>query len=284
MSEISQQENAIILAVAEKMVSLGSEISQSNVAGKEAKLKESQFAKIITLLTAYRKRDSLSTAELEAILYCLRTLSEESTFPTVDPIVGNVIQYVTSNSAGATGPTGPAGATGAQGPTGAQGATGSQGIQGPTGNQGPTGAQGATGADSTILRATATIAGGATLRAIGSSPQTIIAAPGANKALHIHTIFVSYKYLSAAYDFASSESPAFRVGSGKFVGFINFTTMNGGADFHAKAITADYFANMQITYTANTALTLTTQDGGDATTGDGDIDIVVYYTIEDINT
>jgi len=135
-----------------------------------------------------------------------------------------------------------------------------------------------------VYRSRSTVSS-ASLLTLGSVPVTIVAAPGANKYLNIISIAASYNYGTVAYVFASTESPAFRVGAGNFVGFINYTTMNGGADFNAKAITADYFANMQIVYSTNTALTFTTQDGGNPTaaTGDGDLDVVVLYTIEDVN-
>ncbi len=97
MSEVLQQENAIILAVAEKLVSLGSEISQDLIEGKESKVKEKKWIKIFTLLTAYRKRATYSDDQLESILYDLRLLSEESVFPTVSPLVGQPIDYNINN-------------------------------------------------------------------------------------------------------------------------------------------------------------------------------------------
>lgn len=93
MSEILTQENAIILAAAQKMVSLGSEASQKMVDGKEAKQEEIEGELILRLLTAYRRKTSLTDAQLEAILYDLRKLSGENVFPTVNPIVGQEIVY-----------------------------------------------------------------------------------------------------------------------------------------------------------------------------------------------
>lgn len=94
MSEILEQENAIILAAAQKMVSLGSEASQRYIAGKESKDKDEQNQKILILLTAYRRKTSLTDAQLESILYDLRTLSEEDDFPSVSPIVGQALEYI----------------------------------------------------------------------------------------------------------------------------------------------------------------------------------------------
>jgi len=98
MSEILTQENAIILAAAQKMVSLGSEASQKKVIGKESDTEDIQGELILRLLTAYRKKASLSDAQLESILYDLRKLSEESLFPTINPIVGQEIVYYFQDS------------------------------------------------------------------------------------------------------------------------------------------------------------------------------------------
>jgi hypothetical protein len=94
MSEITSQENAIILAAARKMVSLGSEASQKNVIGHESIDEDAKGELILRLLTAYRKKASLSDKQLEAILFCLRKLSGSSVFPTVEPIVGQANNYV----------------------------------------------------------------------------------------------------------------------------------------------------------------------------------------------
>ena len=98
MSEILTQENAIILAAAQKMVSLGSEASQKVVNGREASAEDTQGELILRLLTAYRKKSSLTDPQLESILYDLRKLSEESLFPTINPIVGQEIVYYFQDS------------------------------------------------------------------------------------------------------------------------------------------------------------------------------------------
>jgi len=64
-----------------------------------------------------------------------------------------------------------------------------------------------------IYRARVTVSS-AELLAMGGSPKTIVAAPGANKYLNIVSIAASYNYNSVAYDFASTESPVFKVGTG----------------------------------------------------------------------
>jgi hypothetical protein len=101
MSEILQQENAIILAAAQKMVSLGSEAAQKAVEGKESKVEDKDGELILLLLTAYRRKASMTDAQLEAILYDLRKLSGEDEFPTVSPIVGQAIVYHFEGTEGA---------------------------------------------------------------------------------------------------------------------------------------------------------------------------------------
>lgn len=135
-----------------------------------------------------------------------------------------------------------------------------------------------------ILQAKVTIAGGATLRSIGSSPQTIIAAPGANKYLNILGVTVSYNYGTTAYDFAGTEIPIFKL-SGGTVGFkIGTATMNSGADFHRALFVDNTASDYGMDLLVNAAFVLTTADSGNAAAGDGDLDVVVYYTVENENT
>lgn len=100
MAEIFQEENAIVLAAAEKMVALGSEAAQRSILGKESKTQEAKGEKILRLLTAYRKKDDLTDAQLESILYCLRQASESNVFPTIDPIVGQNLEYLVQEEGG----------------------------------------------------------------------------------------------------------------------------------------------------------------------------------------
>ena len=88
MSEVRDIENSIINAAADKLVSLGVEGSQLSVAGKESKTQVSQGRKIMTLLKAYRRRSELSDGQVDSILYCLKYLSGQSSFPTSVPLVG----------------------------------------------------------------------------------------------------------------------------------------------------------------------------------------------------
>lgn len=99
MSEILEQENAVVLAAAEKMVSLGQDISERTAAGKQSKDKLSHGLQILRLLTAY-KDNTFNDDDLEAVLYSLRELSEAELFPTVDPIVGQELVYLVEGGSG----------------------------------------------------------------------------------------------------------------------------------------------------------------------------------------
>lgn len=136
-----------------------------------------------------------------------------------------------------------------------------------------------------VLQRKVTVSGGATLRGIGSTPVEIIPAPGANKFIHVISISVSYNYNSAVYNFGIGSNPTFQFTAGGIVSFMSAAQINGAADFNIKLNDATGVTTVGGAISpTNTALQLGTQDSGNATTGDGDIDVVVYYTIEDVNT
>lgn len=136
-----------------------------------------------------------------------------------------------------------------------------------------------------ILQRKVTVAGGATLRGIGSTPVEIIPAPGANKFIHVSSISVSYNYNLAVYNFGVGSNPTFQFTGGGIVAFISAAQINGAADFNIKLNDATGVTTVGGAISpTNTALQLGTQDSGNASTGDGDIDVVVYYWIEDQNT
>lgn len=136
--------------------------------------------------------------------------------------------------------------------------------------------------DNVITKVTGTISS-AQLLTLGSVPVTIISAPGADKYIAIHRIFVSFKYNSVAYDFSSGESPYFKWTS-IFAGYgIDYTEINASTDFNmyldSFAINGSY--NLKIP--TNEALRLTTVAGTDPSVGNSDLDVVVWYSIEDTN-
>lgn len=88
MSSIRLQQNAIILAAAQRFVSYGSEAAQLLVNGKETKHITKKGVKLLTLFKAYKKNSDLDTPEVDSLLYCLRLLSGQDSFPTQNPIVG----------------------------------------------------------------------------------------------------------------------------------------------------------------------------------------------------
>ena len=88
MSQILNEENAIITAATSRMVELGTSVSQNAAEGIEVPDKFTEGQKIMKLLKAYRKKAEFTDAELEALLYCLRKLSNANSFPTQSPLVG----------------------------------------------------------------------------------------------------------------------------------------------------------------------------------------------------
>lgn len=103
---------------------------------------------------------------------------------------------------GATGTTGPTGATGAMGPTGATGAigvTGATGGVGPTGATGTTGATGPAGASVGLLSATLVLTT-TQIKALFSSPQSFVGAPGAGRAFHVISAEATIKWNSIIYE------------------------------------------------------------------------------------
>lgn len=135
-----------------------------------------------------------------------------------------------------------------------------------------------------ILQAKTTIAGGSTLRNIGSTPQTVVAAPGSNKFLNIMQITVSYNYNSAVYNFTANGVFRF-AGAGSTGWLYDSSNLNAGADLNVIVQEPSNSSTNGggIQAASNTAFQLGTTDNSNATTGDGDIDVVVYYTVEDSN-
>lgn len=103
MSEVINQKNAVILAAAERMVELGSEAAQRMLVGKDSVEQYADGHKILSLLRAYVNEADMTDVEKEALLYCLRKLSGDSDFPTVEPLVGKGITYVVQQSVGSGG-------------------------------------------------------------------------------------------------------------------------------------------------------------------------------------
>lgn len=100
MAAIFLEENSIVLAAANKMVSLGKEAAERVVAGRESKSQDKTIDQILKLLTVYRNKESLSTDDLESILYDLKGLSEADSFPTISPIVGQELVYLVNEESG----------------------------------------------------------------------------------------------------------------------------------------------------------------------------------------
>lgn len=121
----------------------------------------------------------------------------------------------------------------------------------------------------------------AQLLTLGTVPVELIAAPGANKYLNIIKTALSYKYNSVAYNFALNNNLLFLVGSLNSYYKLIYSKINQASSFNAT------LADLTTTFcesNTNTAYTVTAELGTDPTTGNGDLDVVVYYSIEDVNT
>lgn len=100
MTNVFVQENAIILAAYTRFVVLGQAAAVKIIAGKTPKKEDTQAAKLATYLKVYKSKPSLSTKQLEAVLYALLELSDTNSFPSVNPLVGPPIIYVIITSGG----------------------------------------------------------------------------------------------------------------------------------------------------------------------------------------
>jgi len=137
----------------------------------------------------------------------------------------------------------------------------------------------------TIQKVRVTVNGGVTLRGCGSTPVTIISAPGANKYLNIMNVSASYNYGATAYDFGTTESLVLKISGGSSSAYsILYTTINAVADFNIILGLVSLGTYDGMSSGTNQPFVLTTADGGNATTGDGDLDFTIFYSIEDVNT
>lgn len=94
-SLIITQKEGIKYIAGQKLVALGSTAAQRYVLGKQAKPEFETGDKIIRLLSAIQNEAELTEKEIEAMLYCLRSLAEEYEVPTVVPLLGgDVPDYV----------------------------------------------------------------------------------------------------------------------------------------------------------------------------------------------
>lgn len=115
----------------------------------------------------------------------------------------------------------------------------------------------------------------AELLALGDTPITVIASPGANKVYNIVSVLLSYKYVSAVYNFNGADFIQIRVGSSVFL--MAASNMNTGSsnNYQMYKTTGSGFSS------TNTAITIGCSIN--PTLGDGDLDVIVFYTIEDVN-
>lgn len=138
---------------------------------------------------------------------------------------------------------------------------------------------------SLILRSRVQITGGSSTKNIGTSPQTVLAAPGAGFWYNIISVSLAYDYGAAAYNFGASSDIIVRFNGETTSGWrMNYSIMNGGANFQRRLAFYTPVSTSGLNAPENTKLELGTTDNGDATTGDGDLQVVVTYTLEAINS
>ncbi len=113
----------------------------------------------------------------------------------------------------------------------------------------------------------------ATLRACGGTPINILSTPGANKFHSIQKVTVSKKAGSIVYAF--SDDLVFKSvgGDGQFIISKDYINVTGAVNFD--------LIKQGILNVSNVAYQLTTLNGLNSATGDGDIQVTMYYTDED---
>lgn len=135
-----------------------------------------------------------------------------------------------------------------------------------------------------VKRARVQITGGSSTRSIGTSPQTVLAAPGAGFWYNVISVAIAYDYGTAVYDFGASSDIVVRFAGGGGDGWrLTYSVMNGGANFQ-RVLSFYMSSNYGLSAPENTKLEIGTANNGDATTGDGDIQVIVTYTLEAINS
>jgi hypothetical protein len=167
------------------------------------------------------------------------------------------------------------GATGATGATGPTGATGATGATGPTG---ATGATGAPGADADTVKVTGNISS-AQILALSGSPVSLVAAPGALKAIVLITSAVKFIHGSTQYAGGSQmglyigTSLMYNVLSSSFVNLAN-DAMQIQTSLNPGAANSGLFENL--------ALFLKIA-GANHTTGNGTMKYSITYRVVDFN-
>jgi len=91
------------------------------------------------------------------------------------------------------------------------------------------------------------------------------------------------KFFETAFDFSSLESPTFKWTSIEAGYGIGYTDINGVVDFNMYLDSYAVSGSYNLKSPTNQALTLTTNAGTDPTVGNSDLDVVVWYSIEDVN-
>lgn len=132
----------------------------------------------------------------------------------------------------------------------------------------------------TLQKATATLSS-AQILALHTTPVTVLAAQGANKVILLSHIYAKYNYGTAAYaGIATNENLLFRTGSlAATVGMETIGFIDQTSDQERLAPASSPFAIGSIELEANSGIEAYLT--GAITTGDGTIDLTIFYYILD---
>lgn len=109
----------------------------------------------------------------------------------------------------------------------------------------------------------------------GTSAVSIIAAPGANKFISFQKLTVKKKAGVTPFDFTSNI--IFKTAGGDVTYLFSGEDVNSSSDLNLDMVKQ---GQKQI---SNAAFIMTTEDGSNASAGNGDLDISIQYLIEDAN-
>lgn len=270
MAGIINDREAIVYVAQLKMVELGQIAAERRMEGKHSPKQIDQGIKILNLLEAIDYYADLTDDEVETILYSLKDLGEVTVLPTmIPPVIGQPPTYLLSPPSAGGASTGEPFVTVSltSGLENERNLSAGNGLQ--ITDNGPN-----SSIEVNLKKTTVTVAS-ASLRGCGSSPVVILVAGGANKYHSITKAVLSYKAGGTAFDFTSELVLKSVGGDVQFLISGDLNTTNS-ANF-------DLIKQGQKNVT-NAAYVLTTADGSNATVGNGDIDITLYFSIEDTNT
>jgi hypothetical protein len=119
--------------------------------------------------------------------------------------------------------------------------------------------------------------------ALNASPKTLIAAPGANKAIKVTELSIFFDYGTTNFTFAGNIQVEINSGGSSVLGGVESLDSPLAADtIYSLPVTGNPgLIGKGIKLATNTALILSTVGGGGATGGDGKVHVKISYRILD---